>query len=407
MTKKIVTTLPLFTLILLVSFASICAVLYTPGLPAMAEHFQISMPNAQLTMLFFLVGYALAQLIYGPLANRFGRKPALYLGIFLEIMAALLCIFSAAVNVFWLLLSARLLMALGAGAGLKMSFTLISDVYPQQQATRMIAYLILAFAIAPGLGISLGGYLVEHINWQSCFYILAGYGIWLFWLCSRLPETAKSLDSNALNGRLIVSSYLKQLRNPQLISCALLMGCGTAVVYIFASLAPFLAMEILKLNPSHYGLYNLLPPLGMVLGSIVAMYLAEKLSAKQAIGLGLVITLLGELIMLGASLLDYSSANTLFLPMIIIYTGTSLVFANASSMATSQATDKAYASAMMSFINMGFSVICVFLLGWLPIHSMLMLSALFFGLGLFAILVYLLLILKGRLYLNLSKLKQN
>ncbi|MDF2866718.1 MAG: bcr [Gammaproteobacteria bacterium] len=407
MKKQAVITLPLLTLILLISFGSVCAVLFTPGLPAIAKYFNTSMSDAQLTVTLFLVGYAFGQLIYGPLANRFGRKPTLYLGISLEIIAALLCILAAAMHAFWLFVGARLLMALGAGAGLKMTFTLIGDVYPQQQATRIISYLILAFAITPGLGVSLGGVLVEQISWQSCFYVLAGYGVLLLWLCSRLPETAVSLDSQALNARLILRSYLKQLGNLQLINCALLVGCGTAIVYIFASLAPFLAIDVLRLNPSQYGLYNLLPPIGMLLGSVAAMYLVEKLSAEQTIGLGLAVALLGETIMFGASLWGYLSATVLFLPMIIIYAGLSLVFANAASMATSQATNKAYASAMMNFINMSFSVVCVFLVGWLPSNSMLILSALFLGLGLLAAGGYLLMMLKSKSYPVLPKLMQN
>jgi len=389
MTKQSITKLPLLTLVLLVSFGSVCAVLFTPGLPAIAKHFGISMSDAQLTISLFLVGYALGQLLYGPLANRFGRKPTLYLGIGLEIVAACLCCFAASIEAFWLLVLARLLMALGAGCGLKMTFTLIGDVYPQQQATRIISYLILAFAITPGLAVSLGGYLVENISWQSCFYLLVGYGVLLLILCSRLPETAAKKDTQALRASLILKGYLAQLTNVQLICCAGLVGAGTAIVYIFASLAPFLAMSQLQLNPSQYGLYNLLPPIGMLLGSIWAMYLAEKWSANRCIGLGLAIALLGEVLMWMVSFGGYVSAWVLFLPMIVIYAGLSLVFANASSLATSGATDKAYASAMMNFINMGFSVVCVFLLGYLPTNSVLSLASLFLGLGGLALLVYL------------------
>src|SRR5580700_3998703 len=82
--------LPFFTLLLMISFASVNAVLFTPALPAIAHFFMLSNDQAQLTVSWFLVGYALGQLIYGPLANRFGRKPALYAGISLQIVSSLL-----------------------------------------------------------------------------------------------------------------------------------------------------------------------------------------------------------------------------------------------------------------------------------------------------------------------------
>src|ERR1700722_395130 len=111
-----------FTLLLMISFASVNAVLFAPALPDIARYFSISDNTAQQTMTWFLVGYALGQLIYSPFANRFGRKPALYIGISLQIISSLLCVLSGAIHEYWLLVLGRFFLALGAGVGLKMTF---------------------------------------------------------------------------------------------------------------------------------------------------------------------------------------------------------------------------------------------------------------------------------------------
>src|SRR5690349_9985312 len=99
-------------LVLLITFGSVSAVLFTPALPEMAHYFAVSDNTAGLTITLYLIGYALGPLLYGPLANRYGRKVALYIGIGLEILAALLCLLAAWLYSFNLLLFARFIMAL-------------------------------------------------------------------------------------------------------------------------------------------------------------------------------------------------------------------------------------------------------------------------------------------------------
>jgi DHA1 family bicyclomycin/chloramphenicol resistance-like MFS transporter len=378
--------LPLLTLTLLVSFGSVCAVILTPSLPAIGKYFAVSESQAQLTISLFLIGYALGQLIYGPLANRYGRKLAIYIGITLEIASAFLCLIATWSHWFCLLLFGRLLMALGASAGLKMSFTLIADVYEQKQASQVISFLTLTFAITPAIAVSLGGFLAEHIHWQSCFYILAVYGGLLLLFCYYLPETAPIRDTQALQITKLLRGYTTQLKNYQLMACALLAGCGTAMIYIFAERVPFIAIHRLGLSPSQYGLYNLLPPVGMIIGAIWSMWRAKP--ALASIGLGLIIELVGICIMLLLSWQGYTSALTIFLPIIIVYIGESLVYANAIGLATSHAKDKSYASAMLNFVNMGFSVLCVYMAGLITDLSTTLLASTFLTIILLALAIF-------------------
>src|SRR5689334_10474305 len=101
---KTATQLSFPTLLMLISFASVNAVLFTPALPQIADFFSISIESAQQTLGLFLIGYTLGQLLYGPLANRFGRKPALYGGVGLQILSSLLCVLAGSLQFYPLLI---------------------------------------------------------------------------------------------------------------------------------------------------------------------------------------------------------------------------------------------------------------------------------------------------------------
>lgn len=328
-------------------------------------------------MTLFLVGYAAGQLLYGPLANRFGRKTALYVGVGLEIVASLLCALAAPLHAFWLLSVARFLMALGASGGLKMTFTLVADTYGQEESRKIISHLMMAFAITPALGVAIGGFLLEHFAWESTFYFMAAYGGLILFLTFCMPETAKSLDRDALQPSKILQKYSSALTHFELPVAALLMGCGTSIVYVFASLAPFIAMEIIGLSPSQYGLWNLLPVLGVITGSQLAAYLNQKHSGIKVIFIGLLIMTPGVLTMLAAFLTGHISPVFLFLPLLVIYIGVGLIFANASSIATANCADKSNASAMMSFINMALTTAIVLTLSFIHVTATILLPSIY------------------------------
>ena len=366
------TRLPFFTLLLLISFASVNAVLFTPALPNIAHFFGIGEDTAQQTITWFLVGYALGQLVYGPIANRFGRKPALYAGISLQIVSSLLCVLAGVIHEYWLLVIARFMLALGSGVGLKMTFTLVNECYEPKIASQKISYLMLAFAITPGLGVALGGILNTYYGWTSCFYAGAIYGLALLFFVAHLPETQKTLNLNALKMKHLVHEYSCQFKNIQLITGGLLMGGSTCFVYVFAAVAPFIAINIFGLNSAEYGMANILPPIGLILGSVVGARLSKKYSLESIIRAGILIASLGALLMLVAMFMHFPILFSLFLPMIIIYFGLCFILANASTIAMSHVSDKAHGSAVMNFINMGLATLVVLSVGLFPMKTLLL-----------------------------------
>ncbi len=355
----------LLILLLLISFPAVGTVLFTPGLPNIAQFFNVQTGTAQLAVTVYLIGFALGQLPYGPLANRFGRKPSLRGGLILAACGSLLCVLAGSLHCFTLLIIARFIMALGAAAGLKIIFTMIGDVYKPPRSTKIFSYAILAFAITPGVGTAIGGALTQHFGWQSCFYFLALYSLLLLFLLSFMPETRQTGDFQELDLKHISQGYLQTLQNKTLMTCAIILGLRTSFIYVFAAKAPFVALHKIGMGPQKFGLLCLIPPLGMILGTFISVKLADYLKQLKVLGIGLLIALGGTSYMLSAFWLGKYTIPSLFLAMFTIDVGLSLIYANASSMGIESAKNIANGSAIMNFTNLGTSVIMVLLVGFI------------------------------------------
>lgn len=357
-----------FTLFILMALASVGAVLFTPAIPTIQKQFSVSSSAVQWTVSIFIIGYALGQLIYGPLANRLGRKPTLYLAILVAIAGSILCGISSYFDSFALLLIGRLIMAIGAASGLTLTFTIISDVYSTEEARPLIAYMTLAFAIFPGLAIFLGGFIVRYYSWEFCFYFLAVYYFFALVLCFYLPETGKGIDRSALRVSSILKGYRKAIKNLNLWVYTSMWGLCTAIIYIFAATAPLIVIDKMGLKPNTFGSLSLIVSAGLFLGGFVAGRINKKHDHQKIILLGTLVMLLGAVALYIFSDWVQLEPWSFFGSTFVIYFGLPLVFSNGSALAGKTVTDKASASSMMSFLNMMFAVVGLYLMGL--VHNM-------------------------------------
>ncbi|HVV69256.1 MAG TPA: multidrug effflux MFS transporter [Gammaproteobacteria bacterium] len=353
-------------LIIMSSFASMGAIIFAPALPEIAAYFHISGGHSQLTITLFLLGYAIGQLIYGPLANRFGRKPAFFIGIVIATIGSLISIASEPLHSFGALILGRLLEALGSSAGLIVSFTIISDHYYPEQARRIVAYLMLAFAIVPGIATFIGGFLTSYFHWISCFYFLLIYGLALILPAAWLKETAQELKKDATHAKQILKNYGIALKNKLLISTTLFFALSGMCVYLYVASSPFIAINDLHLTPQFYGLIGLIPFVGTALGSIVSAQLASRFSVRILMLAGFMIDISAAVLFCVLFYLGLVNIPVLIGCGFILMFGNCLIVGNGASIATSTSEDKANASAMMNFINVGMVMVGTFLLAVTP-----------------------------------------
>jgi MFS family permease len=354
------------------------AIIFAPALPEIAQYFNISQGHSQLTITLFLLGYAVGQLIYGPLSNRLGRKPAFYIGIFIATMGSLISIFAEPLHSFKFLIFGRMLEALGSSAGLVISFTIISDHYYPEQARRIIAYLMLAFAIVPGFATLIGGTLVAHFHWISCFYFLLIYGLVMIVPAYRLAETATTLNKYALHYREIRTNYSVAFKNRLLRNTTLFFGLSGMCIYTYVACAPFIAIDYIKISPEKYGLIGLIPYIGTALGSLVSAQLSPVLTVITLMRIGFILDIIASIALGVFFYLGFVNTLVLVLCGFVLMFGNCLIVGNGSSIATATSEDKANASAVMNFINVGMVTLGTFILALMPGSPIVKLPIIFF-----------------------------
>lgn len=161
--------------------------IYLPALPEVQRAFGATVPEVQLSLTTGLLVFAAGLLIYGPLSDRFGRRPVVLSGLGIFLLGTLLCLTAPTLE--WLI-AGRAVQSLGMAAGLTVARAIVSDLYPRESMARMIAYLTMAMVIGPTISPSIGGVLVVQFGWRSVFIFLLAAG--LLYLLDRLAPAARN-----------------------------------------------------------------------------------------------------------------------------------------------------------------------------------------------------------------------
>src|ERR1700693_4736823 len=215
---------PAPSLILLAAVTAIgfCALHFVvPALPLLVTAFGHSPAQVQLVLTLYLAGIAGGQLVYGPVSDRFGRRPVLILGLVMFLAGTLLC------GLAWSLAAlvvGRVLEALGACAGIVLGRAIIRDVYEREAAARGIALVMLAMTLPPAISPAVGAYLAEWVGWRAIFALLGGRGaVVLALTVARLGETNRNPVRRDLVG--MIGSYMTLVRSPAFLGFALCSAC--------------------------------------------------------------------------------------------------------------------------------------------------------------------------------------
>lgn len=376
--------LPIF---LLVSFASVGAIFYTPALPQIAKDFGSGEGAAQLTITLFLIAYALGQLPYGIIANHMGRKKTIYLGCLIALIGSVICAIAPG---YWLLNIGRVIQAVGMAVGLVLAFTLVGDLYEGKAAFRVIAIVTLSFAVLPAIGVAIGGFITQYLGWRYNFWALALYSIGLAGLSTLLPHTGKKIPVS-------FRSYLHQFTNPFVYIGGTIIGLGTLSIYLFAAEAPFIAHSKLHLTASQFGLYNLISYVGTIVGGILCAIVAHRFSKQRSIVFSLVLITVSALFMLMAFVMGGITIWTLFIPAGVIFFAIPFEYTALSSTILANSPDKPNASSAMGFLNMGWATIGVLILSLVDPQNVVVMPAIMTSAAASMIILYLILSRLNRL----------
>jgi DHA1 family bicyclomycin/chloramphenicol resistance-like MFS transporter len=379
----------------LVAFGPISTDLYLASLPDMARDLHTSVEMVQLTLSVFLVGFATAMLAYGPLSDRFGRRPVLMGGVVIYLLGSLACMVAPTIET---LIASRFLQALGACCGPVVARAVVRDVYPREQAAKVLSYMASAMALAPFLAPIAGGWFHTLFGWRSNFVLLTLFGLTLLLGVWRLlDETNAHLDRHALSPFRMLSNYRSLLSDREVMGYTLTVALGFGAMFTFISASSFVLIDVMGLPAAFFGFGFATVVGGYVVGGFIAGRWTSRVGLNRMILLG---TSGCALAGVSAALLAWSGVQTLpavLLPMMGLFFSAALVLPNSTAGAIAPHPRMAgTASALVGFIQMLFGASA----GWLHAatfdHSSRALATLVAILGSSALVAFLLLVRSRR-----------
>jgi len=268
----------------LVAIAPLSTDMYLPAMPALAAYFGASTTEVQLTLSVYLVGFACAQLILGPLSDRFGRRPVMIGGIFLFTVASVACAMATSITV---LILARFVQAIGACAGAAVGRAVVRDIHDTKDAARLLAHMGTAMATAPLVAPLIGGQLTTRFGWQTNFIALMFIGIVLLgFTVLRLPETIRHANPSALSPQRMITNYWTLLKNASFQRFALTNAFSFAGLFAFISGSSFVLITRFAMTPETFGFAFGVVVMGYMMGAQAAARLLKFMTYERLIGIG-------------------------------------------------------------------------------------------------------------------------
>lgn len=339
-------------LTVLVALGPISTDLYLPSLPAIAAAFAADAGRVQLTLSVFMAGFAVSQLAYGPLTDRFGRRPILLLGLAIYLAASLACMLAGSIEV---LIAARFLQAVGACAGPVVARAVVRDVFPPSRGAQVLSYVTMAMALAPAVGPILGGQLQVLFGWRATFAVLiafaavAGAGVLLL-----LPETNAHKDPNATRPGRLLANYRLLMADGVYRGYVAVAALVFAGIFAFISGSSFVLIEVVGLRADTFGLYFAVVVAGYMVGTFTSARLTRRLGPPRIVAAGVVVALAGGALMAGLAFAGVTGVAAVVGPMALFMAGAGLVLPNAMAVAVGRyKTIAGTASALLGFIQMG------------------------------------------------------
>ena len=335
----------------LVALGPLSTDMYLPAFPAMMEAFSADIDEVQRTLSVFMLGFAFAQLAYGPLSDRFGRKPVLLGGIALFFLSSLGILLVDSIETLTLL---RLFQAIGGSAGPVLGRAMVRDIHGPRESARLLSYIGTAMALAPAAAPILGGFMTVWFGWSSIFLFLACYGLLgLALLRFLVPETAPRDDRPSIAVRSLLANYGLLLRHPNwrwyTLCCSFVFGG----LFSFLSGASFVIIEFLGHSEATFGLFFAFVVVGFMAGTLIGGRTVRTVGIERLIGIGSAVAASSGVLMALLALLQVYHAAAVVIPQTLFMVGVGIVMPQSMAGALAPFPHIAgTSSALLGFIQM-------------------------------------------------------
>jgi MFS transporter, DHA1 family, multidrug resistance protein len=355
-------------LIAMAGMSSLSLNILVPAMPGLATKLAADPARVQLTVSLYLMGLAAAQLVFGPLSDRFGRRPVVLAGLALATIASTAAIFAASIAS---LVIARVVQSLGASTGQTIGRAIIRDLYDRQHAASMIGLVTSVVVLMPMVAPLLGGILDTLFGWEAIFAFTAVLSFAICaWALLDLPET-RNLSLAPNSERHFRADLAALAASRRFFGYALCAGLGSAPFFSFLGAAPHVVVSMLGRTSAEYGVWFFIPSIGFMAGNFAVSRLTTRFGIDALIWWGIALTITGCLLNVSVYVaLPGWEMATIFLPQIVIGFGNGLLLPTSIAGAVSIRPQVAgTASGVTGFVQMGIAAVAAQLGGHVISHA--------------------------------------
>jgi MFS transporter, DHA1 family, multidrug resistance protein len=293
--KTMSTSLVILLLSLLLGLQPITTDLYLPALPALSEGFGASMAQTQLTLTALLLAFGLSQLVWGPLSDRFGRRPVLLWGMGMYTLASSIIVFSPSMP--WLI-AGRVVQGIAMGAGVMCARAIVRDLYAPSVGANVMSKGLSGLGVIACLSAPLGGLLSDGFGWRVALLAIALFGAaGLGLVALKFEESLTTPNPQALQPRRLVQQWREIVCNPTFLAFTALSATSFGGLFTFLASSSFVFIKVLGLSKTQYGLLMFSMSFAYVLGTLLCRRLVPRMGAQRAVALAGVLSLGGGSLM--------------------------------------------------------------------------------------------------------------
>nr|WP_319565847.1 multidrug effflux MFS transporter [uncultured Rhodoferax sp.] len=290
---------------LLLGLQPITTDLYLPALPALTSSFGAPMAQAQLTLTALLLAFGVSQLVWGPLSDRFGRKPILLTGLGAYVLAG---VGSTLAPSMMALIVWRAVQGAAMGAAVMCARAIVRDLYAPTQGARVMSKALSGLGVIALLSAPLGGLLTEVFNWRAAMLVLALFGaLCLGLIASRFEETLQQQNPKAMQITTLLATWKLILRHPTFLAFSALSAASYGGLFTFLATSSFVFMNVLGLSKTGYGALMALNSLVYVAGTFLCRHWLPRFGVRRAVKWAGMLSLAGGTLMAVPSLMGVQS----------------------------------------------------------------------------------------------------
>lgn len=355
---------PAMTLLLgmLVATAPVAMDIYLPAMPAMTEALRATPEVVQLTVSVYMFGWAAAQLVAGPLADRFGRKPALSGGLLLFVLASVACALAPSIGI---LIAARFVQALAVAAVVVIPRAIVRDLHAGDRAAHALSTMMLILAVAPVLAPLVGAELSVRLGWRSNFAFVAIYAALAFVAVRYgLPETLAAPDPHALRMSRILANWATALRSRPFVGFLLVNMFSTCGLFAFLAASAFVFVDGLATSERGYALYFGIVMLGNFVGAGLARRIVLRIGLHRLVARGTLLLALAGCLLAALAWSGVAHPLAVALPMFVYMVAYMWTVPQSTAGAlTPFPTIAGSVASLLAFVQLIGAATCAFLVG--------------------------------------------